>query len=66
MKKIYSALSSIALLFSLPALAGPLAEKSIEPKSAKEDNRERSEKDSINAEKTPKLEASSPLCRTGG
>jgi hypothetical protein len=35
MKKLYSAISSLALLLSLPVVAGPLAGKSIAPKTGK-------------------------------
>ena len=66
MKKIYSVLSSIALLFSLPALAAPLAEKAIETKSSEKESREKTVKETVIVEKGPKAEASSPICRGGG
>ncbi len=66
MKKIYSVLSSIALLFSLPALAAPLAEKSVESKGQEKESSEKSTKDTVTVEKGPKAETESPICRDGG
>lgn len=66
MKKIYSVLSSVALLFSLPALASPLAEKAIETKGAEKESREKEVKETVNVEKGPGSETEAPVCRVGG
>lgn len=65
MKKLYSALSSIALLFSLPALAGPLAEKACD-EAVEQDSIEQQEQDTVTIEITPEESAESPICRGGG
>jgi hypothetical protein len=36
MKKLYSAISSLALLFSLPAIAAPMAKKALDEASSKD------------------------------
>ncbi len=65
MNKIYGILSSLALLLSLPALAGPLAEKAVESKGKEKEAQEKAPQDKVSAEKnTP--EANSPMCRIGG
>ena len=66
MKKLYSLLSSIALLMSLPAFAAPLAEKSLESKAKGKESQPKSGKDTVHAEKGTPKEASSPICRGGG
>lgn len=66
MKKVYSVLSTVALLFSLPAMATSMAEKSSEPRGNEKETRESPKSDKIFIDKGPKKEASSPLCRVGG
>ncbi len=66
MKNIYSVLSSIALLFSLPALAAPLAEKSVKSKSQENGSSEKPTKDTVTVDKGPKAETEAPICRDGG
>jgi|GEM_PF-6516071 len=66
MKKIYSVLSSIALLFSLPALATPLAEKSVESSGQEKESREKTTNDTVTIEKGPQAETEVPICRDGG
>jgi hypothetical protein len=65
MKKIYSVLSSIAVLFSLPALAAPLAEKSMEP-NGKGKESTTNKTDTVTIAQGPRIDGSSPICRTGG
>lgn len=66
MKKLLSALSSIALLFSLPALAAPAAGKAVEPKSGEKGAQPLPIPDTIRILKGPPIDASSPICRGGG
>ena len=66
MKKIYSVLSTIALLLSLPALAAPLAEKSVESKGQEKESREKTAKDTVTGETGPQKETEAPVCRVGG
>lgn len=66
MKKLYSALSSLALLLSMPALAAPMAGKSVEPKSAGKETSPKGGNTSIHVLKEQPKEASSPICRGGG
>jgi hypothetical protein len=66
MKKLYSALSSIALLLSMPAVAAPMAAKSVEPKANGKESQSKSVGDKVHAEKAQPKEASSPICRGGG
>ncbi len=63
MKNVYSVLSSIALLFSLPVIAIPLAEKAAE--SNTKETKDQPNKESIKIEKGPKEDAGVPLCRGG-
>lgn len=66
MKKIYSALSTIALLLSLPAVAAPLAEKATEPKIKERETKEKALKDKVTIEKVAPKSSESPVCRGGG
>jgi len=66
MKKLYSILSSAALLFSLPALAAPLAERSMDSKSKGKENSDKVAKDKVSFDKGPKTDKGSPICRDGG
>jgi hypothetical protein len=65
MKKIYAALSTLALLFSLPSLANDLIdlEKNNEP--SKEQAESKSEKDKILV-KDGATKAEAPQCGIGG
>ena len=64
MKKVYSAIASLALLLSLPALAAPLAQKAVNSKGKNARNQTR--KDSVRAPKTAPRTAESPIFRGGG
>jgi hypothetical protein len=66
MKKIQSLLSSLALLFSLPFLAAPLAAKSIESKGPKNESQEQIIRDEIRVEQGPRIYENVPPCRGGG
>ena len=66
MKKMYSLLSSLALLLSLPALAAPLAEKAVEPKTKEgKEVQPKADGDKVKAGKE-KEQSESPICRGGG
>ena len=67
MKKLYGAIGSIALLFSMPSLAAVMvekAEKSPQEKQIKEANKLPADKTEISSE--PKADAKAPICFTGG
>ena len=66
MKKLYSAISSLALLLSMPAIAAPMAGKAVEPKSNSKESQAKSGADKVHAEKAQPRDAGSPICRTGG
>jgi hypothetical protein len=66
MKKLYSLLSSLALLLSLPAIAAPLAEKAVDSKPNGRESQPKAAKDKVEAVKGPKKESSSPICHGGG
>jgi hypothetical protein len=66
MKKFYSLLSSLALLFSLPAIAAPLAEKAVDSKEKGKESQSKTVGDQIRAEKGASKESSSPICHGGG
>lgn len=69
MKKLYAAFSTLALLFSLPSVAGSLAEKAqSREKEAKEykDVLEKQEKDRISIKEAPSEKSESPHCFGGG
>lgn len=64
MKKLYSTLSTVSLLFSLPLITGLLTEKLIQNSFESGETKESTEK--VRVETDSKPEASSPLCRGGG
>jgi hypothetical protein len=66
MKKLYSLLSSVALLFSLPALAAPLAEKAVEPNTKEKEAQPKADADKVSASKEQAISSESPICRGGG
>lgn len=69
MKKLYAALSTLALLFSLPSFAGDLANKAQDrDQKSKEhgDTKEKQRKDIVSAREIPFEKSESPHCIGGG
>lgn len=66
MKKIYSVLATLALLFSLPAIAAPLAEKAENSKAHEKEAHEKVVKEKVTAELAPAHEVQCPSCKGMG
>lgn len=63
MKNLFSVMASLAILFSMPALAESFAEESTKPEVAED----KQEADTVEVEDlSPDIDAAAPICRGNG